>query len=340
MKAVQSKRAIIVGLFIFFGIAIFLGGILILGGQRKTFEKTITLNAIFNDVGGLQKGNNIWFSGVKVGTVKRLKLVNRSQVEVEMRIEKQSEDFIRKDSKAKIGADGLIGNKIVIIYGGTLAVPPAEAGDTLHTEVPLNSAEMMNTLQESNKNLSAITTDFKVVSRRLANGEGTVGKLLTDDSMARQLAATAATLQMASTNIQLMTANLADYTSKLQKQGSLTNGLVNDTTLFAHLKAASLQIQEASRNAKQLTDNLSEVSYKLKDSSNVAGVVLHDQATADNLKATVENLKSGTKKFDEDMEALQHNFLFRGFFRKRAKQQQQQQAQQKQQAVAQEQQRK
>ena len=149
-----------------------------------------------------------------------------------------------------------------------------------------------------------------------------------------------ATLQMASTNIQLMTSNLADYTSKLQKQGSLTNGLVNDTVLFAHLKAASLQIQEASRNAKELTDNLSEVSNKLKDSSNLAGVVLHDQATADNLRLTVENIKSGTKKFDEDMEALQHNFLFRGFFRKRAKQQQQQQAQQKQQAVVQTEQKK
>jgi phospholipid/cholesterol/gamma-HCH transport system substrate-binding protein len=333
MKPAQYRRAIVVGLFIFFGFAILFGGFAVLSSQRKTFEKTITVNAIFNDVGGLQKGNNIWFSGVKVGTVKRLKLVRQSLVEVEMRIEKQSEDFIRKDSKAKISSDGLIGNKIVVIYGGTHAVPAVESGDTLQTEVPINSAEMMSTLQESNKNLSAITTDFKVVSRRLADGQGTVGKLLTDDSMARQLAAMTATLQMASTNIQMMTSNLAEYTSKLQKQGSLTNGLVNDTVLFAHLKEASLQIQEASRNAKELTDNLSEVSYKLKDSSNLAGVMLHDQATADNLRATVDNLKSGTKKFDEDMEALQHNFLFRGFFRKRAKQQQQQA--QKQQAVAQ-----
>src|SRR5215471_6757919 len=127
MKPVQNRRAIIVGLFIFFGIAILFGGILVLGNQRKTFEKTITVNAIFNDVGGLQKGNNIWFSGVKVGTVKRLKLVDHSLVEVQMRIEKQSEDFIRKNSKAKIASDGLIGNKIVIIYGGTPAVDPVKS---------------------------------------------------------------------------------------------------------------------------------------------------------------------------------------------------------------------
>src|SRR5438552_1586174 len=333
MKAVQNKRAIIVGIFIFLGVVIFMGGVLVLGGERKTFEKTITLNAVFNDVGGLQKGNNIWFSGVKIGTVKKLKIVSHSRVEVEMRLEQQSENFIYKDAKAKIGSDGLIGNRVIIIYGGTPGVHPIHSGDTLQTDVPLNSAEMMNTLQESNKNLSAITSDFKLVSRRLAEGDGSVGKLLTNDSLAIQLQATAATLQMASSNIQLLTSNLADFTAKLQTKGSLTNDLVNDTIFFSRLKAASVQIQEASQNAKELTNNLNDVSYKLKDSSNLAGVLLHDQQSAANLRVTVENLQSGTKKFDEDMEALQHNFLFRGFFRKRAKQQQQQQVQQKKEIV-------
>jgi phospholipid/cholesterol/gamma-HCH transport system substrate-binding protein len=328
MKAVQGKRAVIVGIFIFLGIVILMAGILVLGGQRKTFEKTITLNAIFNDVSGLQKGNNIWFSGVKVGTVKKLKLVSNSRVEVEMRLEQQSGDFIHKDSKAKIGSDGLIGNRIVIIYGGTPGMPVVSSGDTLQADAPLNSAEMMNTLQESSKNLSAITSDFKIISKRLADGEGTVGKLLTDESMANQLQATAATMRTASANIQQLSSNLADYTSKLQKKGALTNELVNDTVLFSRLKAASLQIQEASQNAKELTNNLNDVSYKLKDSSNLAGVMLHDQQAAANLRAAVENIQSGTKKFDEDMEALQHNFLFRGFFRKRAKRQQAQQKQQ------------
>jgi len=325
MKAVQTKRAVIVGIFIFLGIAILLAGVLVLGNQRKTFDKTITLNAVFNDVSGLQKGNNIWFSGVKVGTVKKLKLLSQASVEVEMRVDQQSQDFIYKDAKAKIGSDGLIGNRIIIIYGGTKGRPTVESGDTLQTDVPVNSAQMMNTLDESNKNLSAITSDFKIISRRLAEGEGTVGKLLTDDEMARRLAVMTSTLQLASTNIQQLTSNLADYTSKMQKQGSLTNDLVNDTVLFSRLKAASLQIQQASSNAKELTQNLQEVSYRLRDSSNLAGVVFQDKEAADNLRLTVENLQAGTKKFDENMEALQHNFLFRGFFRKKAKQQQQEQ---------------
>lgn len=324
MKAQQSKRTVIVGIFIFLGIAILMAGILVLGGQRKTFEKTITLSAVFNDVSGLQKGNNVWFSGVKIGTVKGVKLIAGDRVEVNMRVEARSQDFIHKDSKAKIGSDGLIGNRIIIIHGGTQGTATVKSGDSLQTDLPLNSAEMMNTLDESNKNLSAITNDFKVVSKRLADGEGTVGKLLTDDALANQLEITSTRLQTASANIILLAANLAEYTAKFQQKGSLMNELVNDTIFFSRLKAASLQIQEASNNAKELTNNLSEVSYKLKDSSNVAGVLFNDQESAAKLRTAIENVQAGTKKFDEDMEALQHNFLFRGFFRKRAKQQQQQ----------------
>jgi phospholipid/cholesterol/gamma-HCH transport system substrate-binding protein len=329
MKPAQNKRSIIVGAFILFGLAILLLAMLTLGGRKKLYERTITLSAVFNDVTGLQKGNNIWFSGVKIGTVDRVKILGQSKIEVEMEIEKRSKDFIVKDAKAKIGSDGLIGNRIVIIYGGTQGMPVVESGDRLQTEAPLNSAEMMNTLQESNQNLSAITSDFKIVSRRLADGEGTVGELLSNDTMAKHLEATAIMLQRTSVNMQLFAANLVDYTTKMQRKGALAYDLVNDTIFYTRLKNASLQINEASENAKELTKNLKEVSYQLRDSSNLAGVVFQDKKTAANLRDAVENIQSGTKKFDEDMEALQHNFLFRGFFKKREKQRQQQEIQKK-----------
>jgi phospholipid/cholesterol/gamma-HCH transport system substrate-binding protein len=143
-----------------------------------------------------------------------------------------------------------------------------------------------------------------------------------------QLQATAGTLQKASANIQALSSNMADYTAKLQTKGVLANDLVSDTTIFKSLRSSVAQIQAASDNAKELTNNLKTVSQKITDSSNTVGVLLHDQQSADNLRATIENLQSGTQKFDEDMEALQHNFLFRGFFRKKAKREQE--AQQKQ----------
>ncbi len=67
-----------VGVFIFIGLAIFIAGIFTLGGQKKTFEKKIEVRALFTDVGGLQEGNNVWFSGVKVGTVKKINIIGNA----------------------------------------------------------------------------------------------------------------------------------------------------------------------------------------------------------------------------------------------------------------------
>jgi phospholipid/cholesterol/gamma-HCH transport system substrate-binding protein len=328
MKAKQSRRAVIVGIFILIGVTIFIGAILVVGGQRKTFGKGVVVKAIFDDVNGLQAGDNVWFSGVKVGIVKNIQLLKNSKVEADMNIYQKSRPFIHEDAKAKIGSEGLIGNKIVIIYGGTVSIPSVKANDVLQVESVLKTQDIVNTLQENNKNLLAITADFKLISERLANGEGSIGKLLTDDQLANQLQATASILKNSSSNLQTLTANVEEYTAKLQTKGVLANELVTDTTLFQSLKLAAAQIKQASDNAKVLTANLADVTQKIQDSANTAGVLLNDERTAANLKATIENLQSGTKKFDEDMEALQHNFLLRGFFRKKEKREKKEQSKQ------------
>jgi phospholipid/cholesterol/gamma-HCH transport system substrate-binding protein len=328
MKAIQGKQSVIVGLFILIGVAIFMAAVITLGGQKKTFSKGILVRALFDNVSGLQPGNNVWFSGVKVGTVKRLQLTADAHVIVDMNIDKKSRDFIHTDAKAKIGSDGLIGNKIVIIFGGTAATPAVRANDMLRSQGALNTEEVMTALQENNKNLLQITGDFKVISQRLVDGQGTIGKLLRDEGLADQLQSMAGTLQQASSNIRGLTSDVADYASKLQTPGVLANELVTDTSLFQSLQAASIQIRQASDNAKQLTANVRTVTERINDSTNTVGVLLHDQQAAANLRATMENIQAGTEKFDQDMEALQHNFLFRGFFRKKAKREKEEQKKQ------------
>jgi len=323
MSAAKNKRAVIVGIFVLLGILIFIAGVLALGGQRKTFEKGLTVRVMFDDVNGLQPGNNIWFSGVKVGTVKSIGLSGPSQVEVLLNIGQKSQQYIHKDAKAKIGSDGLIGNKIVVIYGGTAQAPVVKDGDQLVVQNATSTDEIMNTFQKNNQNLLAVTNDFKVITQRLVEGQGSIGKLLTDESLMNHMQATIATLQRASTNAQLLTANLADYTAKLKSKGSFANELVTDTTIFHQLRATTVQIQEATRTANAVTDNLKKVteglSNNLNSTNTPAGVLLNDKEAAANLKATLQNLQSGTEKLDENMEALQHNFFLRGFFKRKAK---------------------
>ena len=123
MKSNNNRKAVTVGVFIVVGILIFVVGLLTLGGQKKTFEKKIQVKAVFDDVGGLQEGNNIWYSGVKVGTVKEINFTPDSKVEVIMNIETKAQPFIKKDAKAKISSEGFIGNKIVVLSGGSPTGP-------------------------------------------------------------------------------------------------------------------------------------------------------------------------------------------------------------------------
>ena len=316
MNESPNKHAVIVGIFIFIGIAFLLAGILIVGNLRETFNRKMKLVSLFDDVGGLQKGNNIWLSGVKIGTVNELKFYGKTQVEVIMNIETKAQKYIPKDSKVKLSNDGLIGNKILVVYGGDEKLMPVEEGDTLKVEKTFTSEDMINTLQENNKNLLSITNDFKTLSHQLVSGEGTIGKLLSDSSVYMNINAATASLQLASAKANQLISSLADFSTGLNKKGTLANELTTDTVVFNSIKASVLQLQQIADTASLFVTNLNRAS---SNPNSTIGVLLHDKDAGARVKETIKNLESSSKKFDEDLEAAQHNFLLRGFFKKKAK---------------------
>ncbi|HTE25618.1 MlaD family protein [Flavitalea sp.] len=319
MNTQRNKRAVTVGLFVAVGLIILLVGIFTLGGQQKSFVRAINVSAIFDDVAGLQIGNNIFFSGVKIGTVKKIEFYGDSKVRVQLHIEKKAKEFIRQDAKAKIGTDGLIGNKIIVIYGGSPAAEPIEGGETLIVEKAMSTDEMLATLQKNNENLVSITTDFKLVSKRLAEGQGTIGALLQDDKLFKNLEATMVNLQIAARNSQKLTGGIAEFTAKLETPGTLADGLVNDTTIMTSLKQAVTQLNQASAGASEFADNLKKSSKQLNSTDNTLGMLLNDDEVGNEFKDLIQNLNTSSQKLDENLEALKHNFLFRGYFKKQAK---------------------
>jgi phospholipid/cholesterol/gamma-HCH transport system substrate-binding protein len=316
MKESPNKRAIVVGLFVFLGLIFLLAGVLIIGNLHETFSRKINIVTVFNDVNGLQNGNNIWFSGVKIGTVKKLEFIGKSQVKVIMKIDKKAKQYIRKDAKVKVGTEGLIGNKILIIYGGTFSAGEIEEGDAIRIEPGLSTEEMLGNLAESNKNVLAITSDFKVISKKLAEGGGTLGMLLKDEKVYKNIETTTASLKNASEKAEQLINSLSNFSSKLNQKGTFSNDLVTDTVIFNSFKSSVLQLHRAVDTASIFIADLKNAS---KDIKSPVGVLLHDQKAGSDLKITLQNLESGSGKLDQDLEALQHNFLFRKYFRKKAK---------------------
>src|SRR4051812_5732722 len=72
------------GIFVSIGLAIFILGIFWIGKQKHLFNTTFSLSAVFTNISGLQVGNNVRFSGINVGTVDNVSIINDTSVRVIM----------------------------------------------------------------------------------------------------------------------------------------------------------------------------------------------------------------------------------------------------------------
>lgn len=319
MDASERKRAIIVGLFIALGLVIFLVGVLTLGSAQKTFVKSIHVRSRFSDVAGLKKGGNVWFSGVKVGTIKEITFTGASQVDVVMNIDAKVQQYIHRNAGARISSDGLIGNKIIVIDGGSPNAPMVQDGDILQSEKLLSTEDMMNTLQQNNQNLLAITKDFKQLSSQILQGKGTLGALLADSLMGIQLRNSMRNLQATTQSASNMATQLDAFSHKMNTKGGFADNLLTDTVTFNRIRSSVTQLQQAVTNANTITENLTRASNKLNSTDNALGVLLNDRKSAVQVQSTLNNLEQSSVKLNDNLEAMQHNFLLRGFFKKREK---------------------
>ncbi|TWF40758.1 phospholipid/cholesterol/gamma-HCH transport system substrate-binding protein [Chitinophaga polysaccharea] len=319
-----KKRAVVVGIFIVLGLVIAVTAVMMLGKQQKLFSKSIQVSAVFNDVNGLAVGRNILYSGVKIGTVRKISFIRANEILVSMNIDQDAQQFLHKNVDAKISSDGLMGNKIVLLTGGSPDVPYLEDGDQLHVSTGLSTDDIMATLQVNNKSLVEITSNLKVITKGLVDGKGTLGKLLAEDTVYNNLNATMAGLNVAVANTRRLTGALSAYTAKLQTKGVLSNDLITDTVLFGRLRAAVTEMNVVADNANKTVLELQQASAGLRanlgNTNTPAGLLLQDTMAADALRATIFNLEASTGKLDTNMIAVRHNFFLRGFFRKQAKQ--------------------
>lgn len=183
----QSINKIKLGIFVTFGIVLFLIGIYYIGETKKMFSTTYRLTALFKNVDGLQVGNNIRFAGINVGTVENIEIISDSTVKVDMILDIKTQQFIKKDAKAIIGSDGLMGNKIMNVSPGTAKYAMVENNDLIGTKIPISLDDMLLKLKNTTDNAEIITGDLAAIIGNISSGKGTIGKLFMDTVFADNL---------------------------------------------------------------------------------------------------------------------------------------------------------
>ena len=175
------------GAFVTAGVVLFIAAIYFIGDKQQLFGSTFHVCGIFKDVSGLQIGNNVRFSGINVGVVDGLEQITDSTVKVNMKIANHTQKFIKKNARAIIGSDGLMGSKIVVIIPGAPGGQQVANNDLLATTQPVSIDEILVKIKETSTNAASITEDLADMIDNIHQGRGTIGKLFMDTAFAQNI---------------------------------------------------------------------------------------------------------------------------------------------------------
>jgi phospholipid/cholesterol/gamma-HCH transport system substrate-binding protein len=198
MDTQSPKFKIRLGLFVTVGMGLFVLIVFIIGKQKNLFNPVFKLSSTFYNISGLQVGNNVRFSGITVGTVDDINIINDSTVLVEMLIKKDVQKFIKSDCAAAIGSEGIIGDRILIISSGSSNAPIVKNGQSLSSQEPVETDAIMASLQITADNSAIISGQLAEIMIKVNSGQGTLGRLIQDSTIAENINQTIVNLKRSS----------------------------------------------------------------------------------------------------------------------------------------------
>lgn len=311
-----TSKKIRLGVFVVLGTIFLVVAAYLIGNNQSMFSKTFAINTVFKNVNGLQLGNNVRFSGINVGTVKALEMENDTTIRVRMNIELKVQQHIKKDAIATIGSDGLVGNMIVNIIPGKGTSEMVQNGDQITSYSRIGTDDMLSTLNVTNENAAILTADLLKVTQALTQGKGTFGRLLNDTIMATDLKQTITNLKYTSSLANTSIKELNAMIDKMDFEKSVAGVLLSDTLSGSKIRNVITKLETSSAGIENMTKDLNTIIGKFQDGKGALNYLATDTIMVRNLESTIRNVEEGTARFNENMEALKSNFLFRRYFRK------------------------
>ena len=314
--AQQQTRTLWLGLFVTTGVVLFTVALYMIGSNQSIFGKTTRVLVLFNNVSGLQQGNNVRFAGTDVGTVNDIEIISDTAVCVVLRIDDKYAAFIKKHAIASIGTDGLMGNKLVNILN---AMGPdnrtIKDNDTIVSIDPVETDEMLRTLNRTNEYVSSIAYNLKNITDQIGNSRGTLWKLLTDQQLAMQLDTIMGNFQTVSSQARVLSNNLNQMSARVQSGQGLLGTLLTDTSFAVNLQRTMTDLRKSTERTSSITKDLQDVIQKIDKGNGALWTMVQDTAVRDELIQSIRNIKSGTDNFNQSMEALKANPFLKKYFK-------------------------
>jgi phospholipid/cholesterol/gamma-HCH transport system substrate-binding protein len=310
-----TSQKIRLGLFVIIGLLIFILAIYFIGDKQKMFGKTKHLEAVFNNVNGLQLGNNVRYSGISAGTVYGIEMINDTTIRVDMIIDQTIFRYIKKNAIATIGSDGLVGNMIINIVPGKGGETSVQAGEKIRSRNRVSTDDIFNTLSKTNKNTAALSANLLKITNKMIDGEGTMGSLLNDTIMSRDLKETMRYLKLTGKRSSETVLKLNQLIESLDSKDNVI-GVIKDSAVANKIKKMVSNLDQSSNEIDKTITNLNATIQNIKDGKGAINYLSNDPKLVRKIDSTMTNINQASFRLNENLEALKHNFLFRGYFRK------------------------
>jgi len=314
------KNTLETRLGIFFALALIAGIVLVeLAGGFNFFKQGVRIRARFNTVQELQKGDPVRMAGVEIGRVENIKLVE-NKVEVTVKVSKDAE--IKTDSKATVKFTGLMGQNFVSISFGAPTAPRISDGAELETTEQADLSSIMTKLdnvatgveglaknlggdnlnnllgpfvdfmKQNNPRLTTILLNMQTLSSQIAEGKGTVGKLIADETLYSSAVNAVTNLNHTAQDIQTLVADAK--TAVNQTKDMINNVNAGKGTLGMLTKDEALY-----RETTTAMGNLREIFQKINQGHGSVGKLVNDESLYKNVKMTLQKVEKATEGLED-----------------------------------------
>jgi phospholipid/cholesterol/gamma-HCH transport system substrate-binding protein len=283
------------GSFVLLGVAALVAGIFLVGSQEGLFHPTFQVSAYFTSVEGVRPGSAVRMAGVDIGTVDNIEVSpSDARVRVHMELDSRMQGFIKTDSYATIVPEGLVGNYYVDVAVRSRTGGQIEDGGIIHGRDATRLSTVLDTTFVILENIRIASNKLNDILTIVQQGHGTLGKFISSD----------------------------DIYTHLENMSSRADSGLN--TQLDNIERLSGAVQDVVQKADTLLTNANAVVARVNDGSGTIGALLRERTLYDSLllgahntvQAT-EEAKVGARRFAENMNALKHNWFFKGYFEDR-----------------------
>ena len=303
-----SAKTVGAGAFVVIGLLLFAAGLFLIGERRGLFERRFTVYTEFSRLGELESGAPVRVAGADAGEVTDIQ-IPRSPSEkfrVKMEVSEKLHPIIRTDSVAATQTEGLVGGVFVNIALGTDQAPRVADGGTIRGRDPFQISDL---LQQASDTMMMIGD---TVASLRGDAEKAVTEIAGTAEDAHMLLNTVKPdLEAIARNGNVISADTRELVAKINDGQGTVGKLVNDDELYRQLKDVGKQAQDVMANLHQVSDEARRAIVDFRSKDGPAQGLFAD------MRATIGQAREATADLADNMEAMKHNFLLRGFFNKR-----------------------